>query len=1248
MNCINSQEKSTYSYAFFEPYLLLIPIIYNFRLSEITLIKNKPPADGVCLMTFDENYALVSYIKITCLGWQDPEEMTIKYYNFLYTSVADDGSLVRTTLVNTLKPEIFAVLPLGTFRISVEICDILDAVTEYQVGSITTIMPSEQQVEQFNITDKIEKFAGSQVISMYIIAYNSIQQESVHIDLQQFERTLTSDSSFSKELEELILKLTGRIHTQLGIADSFPFPINIKQATISSDVIVSAISLISGLDIGSYGVDMQNREKLVSSIERIISSISTIDVASADEYEPLLKNAMTIKASLIKSTNAVLRNNKRSPPGDKIFAPDMDYDVDVGERIPKDLPEMYDQNSLKRTREQAGPLINRMDKLIKEITDAMFKKMVKGDYQEVSIDEGVICILAKFEEQDLKEKNLVISTQTDNPAILVLPKGFCPSYFIDEFTMCEEEFDIRMIISAFETRIYSPSAHFISNLSYTVDVDALSRGNIVNVKDQLPLVHIVVPHVLESSKFPFTDVATSRFINNHVPLVYHLFKISSPQIAYKMEIIPSDDSNDWIIFLDYGRFPTPSKYSRKFFIEDFDNINGTLILLVDTASNHNKTGQFIFGIGKLLPIDNKTKPLLLSDLDKEFNTSYKIRLTATGCYFFDSSSDYWKDGATVEVTDFNDARTNCSTTHFTEFGVGYLPSPLQLTIDLININVAFTDEMTVLVTLATLAVSLIILLIYGVCMDIFDSKKRVSIPLPDNKASDSYAYELLFHTGPDSEASCESNILFIVAGEFGETKVRRLPKPTPHLFRRYQHNNFVMSTPASLGPLHNLRIMHDNSGRPPYDSWQLERVIIHDLQTHTFYEFETNTWLSLDRKDRNIDCTFQCTNNVSTLTFGQKFYSEFHKTINNDHLWLSIFLCPVGSRHRRTERILIALLFLSVSALLSSLYYWYEGEKAKEEGLNIIFNLEVSLSEFIIGLLVHLCSYLPAIFFAFIMKRACPMKFQECRAKLSLEAQRKSQFLKSGAKKVAAKKSKLRVDGKKKYARKVDPSYWSLPCWFRWISWFLVLGVIGASGYYVFIFCMEWGQARSQKWVMTFIISFCISFILTEWIRISIIALYASTCKKKQAVFDDIDCDENLPYIISTDKTHRQKNIGSSKVQEVSLIKGVEKSRVNKTGHKLRSQREMRKISKGILVYCCFLIVLIIITFDQNDINGFRLQRHYTKMFIRKEDAYHDLTMKVRFANICKYLMKPNNYSCIGIIQESVFRVCTLLSLLLY
>ena len=1138
--------------------------------------------------------------------------MNIKYYNFFHTTRDSNGVKIKTDLANTLSAELHAVFPHGTFEIIVEIADILGAVSTFAAGNITTILPTQDQIDEFNITNKISKLHGSPLLAMYVTAFNSVNEESDARSLDLLEAAASSNSSYSNDLNDLVLSLTDKTYNQLSILDSFPHSNNIIQATISSNVIVSAVSLLLRSDTGAYIADTKTKEKIVSSIERIAKSVSSMDVASADEYIPLLKNIMTIKAALIKSINTVLSRTDRYPAGDKEVANDMDYDVDVnGSPIPASLEEMYAQNSLKRTREQAGPLIRRMDEVYKQISDAMLKKMVKGDVHYVTIDAGVTCVLGKIGEDELEDKSLVISSQTENPAYLTLPMGFCPSMFVDEFTICVEEFDLRMTVTNFETRTYSSTAFLLTSQTSVVEVDVMSIGRLVHVKNQFPAIFISIPHITTSETLNFTNVNVTDSINSHIPLVYHHVNISYPQTSFLIEIIPLVRFEDYVALLDYGRYPTLRDHKWKFFTNEHLQNDGTISIFISSLENQNRTGSLVLAVGKLKRSLSVNQTIQKTDLDENFSSNYELRVLASGCYYFDEETELWKDGTSVVVIKFNETFTNCSTNHLTEFGSGFASLPVKLTFQLLLLNMGYSDEFSVFVVIAILVSSFILLMIWGHYRDRLDLKKRISVPLPDNNPNDNYAYELLFHTGPDSEAACESNISFILSGEYSETNVRNLPSPCSDLYRRYDHNNFIMTTSEHLGPIHNLRVMHDNCGRPPYDSWQLERVIIHDLQLNEFYFFDTSSWLSLDRHGSSVDTIFSCSNELSSLNFSQRFYSSFHHAINNDHMWLSIFLCPIGSRFRRKERISVAVTFLLLSASLSTLYFTYEGETVQQDGMGLLYFLTISLSETLIGIIVHFCCYLLILPLIFILKRARPKELLECRSIKSVEGQRKNQ---NGSKVFseanALSKHKLKFNYKSSERRKVKPVNLVLPWWLRYLSWFILFISIAGSVGFVIVFSSPWGQTTFQKWFVTFLVSFMFSMFITEWIGVICSALHASTCGRT-VHFDDIDFDENLPYFEGKLKDLTSIPNRSSTVQNVNLVKGIEKHKVSEVSGRLKSYREMKFLSKGIGMYCCFLIILIIIAADRTDINGFLLQKHYAEMFIRQGDPLEDLNLKV-------------------------------------
>ena len=1129
--------------------------------------------------------------------------MAIKFYNYIYRTNDTDGSLVKTVMANTEKPELYAVLPIGTFELAVEIWDILDAVAEYTVEVVTTVEPSQDQVDQYNIYDIIDKLSGSPLIAMYLNAFNSIKIDDYISELEFLEAEATQNSSYSDVLEVRILELTDETYDQLSIVDTFPFPNNINQAIISSNVLVSATSILLKAPIGSNIADLKNKKKIVSSIERIVSGIDGMEVNSAEEYIPLMRNVMKIVTAVKKSINTVIDSGNNVPAGDLIVAADMEYDVDPNAPIATNLKESHLLNVFKRTIEQSEDLYERLDKVYSYVTDAILKKMVKGDIHSIRIDEGMSCLLAKFGEAQFKREGLAISTNENNPATVNIPAGFCPSKIVNKSPNCGGEVSFRITQSQFQTRIYSSTAHFISPLSQVVGVDTIYGGKEVDISNQNPPIYVAVPHMSGGENSNFTEVDVLEEIDPNIPLVYHLFNIYRPQAAFLIELRPSSNPENMIMLIDYGRFPIPKSHHLKFLVRHLDVFNETFSLVINTTVNQNKSGDIVIGIGRLSSNFDLGSDLENSNMDKNFGTNYKIRISVTGCYFFDVKTRKWKEDKNVQVTDFHGAHTNCSASHLTEFGTGYVFSQVKSSFQLLLASAGLSDEMTVLSVIILIIAFYVLLMIWGLYVDRKNKSKTVSTAFPDNDPKHNYAYEIIAHTGPDSEAACESKISIIISGEFAETSIRSLPDPNPNLYRRYSHNNFVMTTSKPLGRIHSLRVIHDNSGRPPYDSWQLERIVIHDLQTHTFYFFEINSWLTLDRANCLIDCTFQCTNNLNVASFSQRLYSAFHKAVNEDHIWLSIFLCPPFSRFKCAERISVAGMFLSLSSSLGAFYYQWMGESPRESGFDFISLLEISSSEFFSGTIIQICVYCITLMFIFVLNRAKPKTLKACRAVAALEAQREQQL------EVSSSKSKLKIISRNSPNRKVEPNTWSFPWWTRWLTWIAMFVIIAISIYVVISFSFTWGYNRSQKWLVTFLISFGSSLFITEWLRICFVAVIDSTCREP-TYLDDIDCDESVAEIEYEEKLSAFKS-GTSSAQKINLLRGVEKNKIKEERERLTKFREMKYVSRGILIYCCFLIVLIVITSDRADINSFWLQQHFTRTFIKRPGYFADISKTV-------------------------------------
>ena len=1156
---------------------------------------------------------MVSYFNIICKNWEDPQK--VKSYNFYFLTKKDDGSTSRVSIASTSLGTLNAVLPFGTFEIRVEIWDTLDAFIDVPIKNISTVMPTKEEVDAFNITEKINAMSGSSLIPMYIMAQNSINKNANWTSLD-----VTSLSAKSpEERTSLFLTLNENTANQLKSLESTNAPSTGNQVTMAMDTISSAVQSVLDNPIASLTIDMGTRETAISLFERTTDSLDNIKVQSPDQLIPSLRSALNIFTAITTGINTILLNQDAAPPKDLLEVADSFYDAEaeVGVDIPDTEEEQIKANVFELMKLQAQSQTDRMMASIDKICSHIQKKLVKGEKIEVLAESGSSVVIERIGEEVLENRKEILSPDPQRRVSLMLPPNFCPSRTSDVYTECNSEFDIRLTVFPLLTHAFSETINYISRDTCVVNVDVYSEGTLVHITNETLLledaIYISIPRLPEAKLDDPLYVNVTDSLNEHIPVVYHFFNITRPQAAYAVEISPSVLTEDLVILVGHKKYPSPKKHEEIFFMNELTYYDGTFYFVVSTFQNKNSTGTFILGVGKLrsgVAHGNITE----TDLDENFNSNYELRVLSTGCYYYNTFYELWSDELDVAAIEVNRTHTNCSTLHFSEFGLGNFFLPNKINYELLIANMGFIDNSTLYIVLILLLVVYIGMMIWGHYKDRKDFERRGAVPLPDNKVEDKYLYEITFHTGPDSDAPCESNIWIIVSGDCGETDVRQLPPANRNLYRRYDRNTLVMACPASLGPVHYLRVFHDNSGRPPHDSWQLERVIVNDIQKHECYIFETNAWLALDRGDGLVDRVFACSNyNADSISFSQMMYNQTHRGVNQDHIWLSMFLRPVGSRYSRKERVTVGAVFLYLSMVLSAMYYHVEGEQPQDDGFYELGPITFTFNRILTSMLIIIMTYPVTMILTTIFKRARPRNLKRCRVLDAIEKQKREQLIESGMNEADA-SEKSKVDEKENATpkRKVELHTWCLPWWTRILSWIVSITAIITSAVFVWSFGITWGEITTTKWFASFFITFALSLVVSQWIKVLCYSLCAAMCMKTDQAFEDMDCDEELPQLKEDESWHDEELLDSSAVRKVYLVKGVERRKgVKNLSIALTNNRDMKYVVKGILVYCLFLGVLIIIASNRTDKNAFYMKRHMVNTFIKEGHLEFDLINKV-------------------------------------
>lgn len=1190
--------------------------INPFRYSQINLKKNKPPSGGSCSISpTNSGFCLLSPFTIHCESWDDPEGFRLSAFNFRYTFNGTDGTVKEAALASISHETIEARMPLGEFRMYVDVTDSFGAATSHFIGVITTTMPSEQMYKAFNGSAKLAAVSAEgdpSKLAMFIKGLNSLMANAEWTQISADALQNKTDEERDSLMQDISEARSQQLKTMLT---SSP-PTTSAELNVYAQVLTSAVDQIQTNPLAAQTVSFESRDDTVTNLESLARALPQIPVGDAKEYLPFIKSALGVISSVSLSLTYTLENNDSIPVTDRKNAINWDYEgaisEDVNEVVPDSIEEMIRKNILRKTRDQCITMVNRMENIMENIRNTVLPKLAKGQSIMTRSEDGSSAFFSKQGEEILKKKSTVISAPVDGNSSVTIPKNFCPSKYIDPHSICRVEFGISMVVWPLVMHFYPGSRKFLAKKTSVIDVTITSENTVVTVENAPRPIQVEIPRDPGDIVAP-VQVNVSDTISPGYPLVYHYFNVTYPQAAILIDVAPSRANEALVLLLSHERFPIPGNFLFSFLISEWPKYSGFHSVFINTDENKNRTGRFVAAIGRLLNNANPSN-FTKEDLDPNFSSNYKFRITVAGCYFFNRSLGEWS-GQGLKVIAANATHTKCETYHLSQFGTGFLPTVNAIDFNFLVANMGFVDHSTLYAVIILVLVIFIVMILWAHYKDKKDVSRRGAHPLPDNKPENKYIYEVTFFTGPDSDATCESNIYFLIAGDYEESGIRCLPTPTLNLYRRYDRNTFVMTTATPLGPLQYLRVFHDNSGRPPYDSWQIDRVVFRDLQNLEQYTFETvgdDCWLSLDRGDGNIDRMY-LSNNEEAGSFSDKMYFQTNRAANQDHVWMAPFLRPIGSRYCRKERISVCTVFLCLSMLINALFYEVEAD-SPVDAFYYIGPIPLAYSQIVTGILVILVVLPLTSMLAVLFKRARPKNYNRCRALEAIEQQRKEQLVDSGiASDEAGEKGKVDEVADEASRMKVMPVIKCLPWWTRVIGWAVCVITILGSLFFVWAYGIMWGEITTVKWFSSFFTTFIISIMITQFLKIVIMSCFGSTCMPADLSIDDIDCDEEVPHLKEDEEWLKMTPLDTSAPRHVHRVTGVT-HKVKRTGDlnvTLTKERDMKFVVRGIFIYSLFLVVLLIIVNDKTPYEAYLMQKHLRNTFIKDGHLEYDVGTKV-------------------------------------
>ena len=304
-----------------------------------------------------------------------------------------------------------------------------------------------------------------------------------------------------------------------------------------------------------------------------------------------------------------------------------------------------------------------------------------------------------------------------------------------------------------------------------------------------------------------------------------------------------------------------------------------------------------------------------------------------------------------------------------------------------------------------------------------------------------YYYDMVISTGVWQNSGTKANVSITMKGEINEHNQIPLcnKEKTTDIFARGSVNGFVLITNETLGPLKEIILEHDNTGKSP--AWYVETVIIKDRQTDEQCTYPINRWLAVEKEDGLIEVTVQ---NRSVGSFSGQVRSRFGRKLADGHLWMSVYGRAPSSTFTRVQRASCCLSVLFSAMIASAMFYNISGES---EATIQVGPFKFSLRQIIVGVQSGLIVAPVNILIVLLFKSSKPKNTKGDKYKEFDPAQQL-------------------VDQERNAGC-------MLPHFCVYFGWFLCLVTTLTAATFTLFYSMMWGKEVAEQWLSSIFISNC-------------------------------------------------------------------------------------------------------------------------------------------------------------------------------
>ena len=243
----------------------------------------------------------------------------------------------------------------------------------------------------------------------------------------------------------------------------------------------------------------------------------------------------------------------------------------------------------------------------------------------------------------------------------------------------------------------------------------------------------------------------------------------------------------------------------------------------------------------------------------------------------------------------------------------------------------------------------------------------------------------------------------------------------------------------------------------------MSRVYVEDLQTNRRFSFICEQWLAVELGDCLIDRLIPAAGYDDQKHFTHLFTTKAAKDLSDQHLWLSVGLKRAHDTFTRVQRLTCCMSLLFTTMLASAMFFQL-GNDSKY--LWKIGSLVIDYKGIVIGIQSGLVVIPVNFIIAWIFRHTESFKHYRKRR----------EDIKFG--RIARRKLLL-------------------PCGFLVIAWFLAVASILASLVVILFYSMQWGNERSQQFVLSVFTSFIQSAFVIQPVKLVLVAMVLAIIFKR-------------------------------------------------------------------------------------------------------------------------------------------------------